>query len=122
MSDMNVEHGEPVFSPEKYKDCLVDIIHRTSLQRVIDGKKGDEITTMREAAVIQRRIQQLQDAGVDIRFIDDSLDFEAPEGQWKHHVVGGAFDKQCIADYMKSAEDGGYEELQQDPHLTLRLD
>ena len=117
---MDSENINSFFNPEQYRQNIVDIVHRDSLGRVIDGKKGSDEITIQDAARIQKHIQSLVESGIDVRFVDNELIFISPEIQ-KPVVVGGAFDKQCIADYMQSAKEQGYTPTV-DPLLSLRLD
>jgi len=117
---MDSENINSFFNPEQYRQNIVDIVHRDSLARVIEGKKGSDEITIQDAKRIQQHIQSLVEAGIDVRFIDNELIFIPPAVQ-KPVVVGGAFDKQCIGDYMQSAQEQGYSPTV-DPLLSLRLD
>ncbi len=117
---MDRENIHSFFNPEQYKNMLVDIVHRGSLDRVIQGKKGDDPITIKDAERIQKHIEDLVNAGMNVRFIDQELIFVPPEIEIPV-IVGGAFDRQCIADYIQSAQEQGYTPTV-DPILSLRLD
>lgn len=117
---MDTEQNLAFFNPERYKNVQIDIVHRNSLDRVIQGKKGSDYETIKDAERIQKHIESLIMAGLNIRFIDNELLF-IPLDTEVPIVVGGAFDKQCIADYLKSAQEQGYYPIV-DPLLSLRLD
>ncbi|HRN70960.1 MAG TPA: hypothetical protein PLS49_07315 [Candidatus Woesebacteria bacterium] len=116
---MTTEQNLSYFNPEQYKNVQIDIVHRNSLNRVIQGK-GSDYVTIKDAERIQKHIQSLIETGMDIRFIDNELLFVPPEADIPI-IVGGAFDKQCIADYLTSAQEQGYNPTV-DPILSLRLD
>lgn len=106
------------FNPEVYRGYTVDIIHPDSLQRTANGKKTKDIEGIAHAGLVLKRIAMLEKAGVDVRSIRDRLVFIPPDSRLPV-VVGGAFDGECIAEYIKSAQKIGYS-LRADPLLTLR--
>lgn len=120
---MEISHPERpqlIIDPEQYREVNVDIVHRGSLDRVVSGKKRSDITTIKEAKLIQERIARLLAAGIEIRFIDEQLIFE-PLNNNRQVVLGGAFDGQCLRDYMDSAKKQGIVPII-DSLLALRLD
>lgn len=110
---------ESFFTPEMYAGFGVDIVHRQSLERVARGQKPAELEQVRDAARILRHIQQLEEAGITLRMIEDAASFEPYPYHVKGIKVGGAFVGQCMADYSAAARKAGYE-LIQDPLLSLR--
>lgn len=111
--------SESFFTPEMYRGFGVDIVHRASLERVANGQKPAEIEQVRDAQRILRHLQALEEAGIDIRMIEDAASFEPYPVEVKAIKVGGAFVGQCMADYQEAASKAGYK-LVQDPILSLR--
>lgn len=121
MYSPDLEHGhEVVFNPEAYVGKTVDIVHRESLNRIIAGNKPASLEVAQDAGRIQQRVEALVNAGIEVRYIDGALVFEHPTSS-QPIVVGGAFDGQCIAEYVASAENQGVHPVV-DPLLALRLD
>lgn len=112
------DEAPPRLFAEAYEGALVDFVHRESLERIVSGQKPADQSTISTAKVILARIQELKDANVAIRYIDDPSVYTSPKKTYARHVAGGAFDKQCLDEYMKSARGA----VAQDPLLTLHLD
>jgi hypothetical protein len=121
MDTPDIEHRfEVVFNPEVYVGKTVDIVHRASLDRVLEGRKPASIETVQDAGRIKKRIAELEAAGIEVRYIDGALVFEHPAIA-QPVVIGGAFDGECIAEYVASAREQEVEPIV-DPLLSLRLD
>jgi hypothetical protein len=114
---------EDPFRPESYRGKTVDIVHETSLSRIIEGKKPADQSTIGDARRILLRISQLRDPElqVTLRAIEDPSVFTPPTTSDLPPILGGAFDGQCLKDYQLAAKSTGIV-LKPDPHLTLRLD
>jgi hypothetical protein len=110
---------ETGFNPEAYKGKIIDYVHPASVARTAMGKKSQEPDAIRSAQILMQRVEQLRKAGVKVRDIVDKLEFIPPE-QEGMILVGGAFEGQCIEDYLESARKKGYA-LSVDPALSLRV-
>ncbi len=96
------EYRENPFSVEQFRGKIIDIVHIESVQRVAEGKKLADISDQKQAVAVLRRIQQLQEAGIPLRYIENLNTFIQPNEfnpNQDELVVGGAFLNQCIKAY-----------------------
>lgn len=121
---MNESHERMVdpFNPETYRGKVVDIVHIQSVQRVAEGKKQAEPWDVNTAKIVLKRIDQLVQAGVTVRYIDDLNSYTPPTGvdmSSQDIVLGGAFLGQCIAEYQGTLNKNSVTS-KIDPLLTVR--
>jgi hypothetical protein len=112
--------GELLFNPEIYRDKVVDIVHIQSIERIVDGNKPSDPSVKNKAKLVARNIQQLRQANITIRDIENPSVFVPPSGQ-ELIVLGGAFVGECLQDYIETAKKAGFN-LRPDPLLSVELD
>jgi hypothetical protein len=110
-----------LFNPERYRSSLVDIVHYDSVKKVADGRKNSDISEIRTAQIVVKRVEALVKAGVNIRFIDDLQTWTKPAGfvATQPIILGGAFIGECLLAYQKTLENNGIL-YSVDPQLILR--
>lgn len=116
------EYRESPFSVEQFQGKIIDIVHLESVKRVATGKKPADISDINQAKIVLERIQQLHQAGVFLRHIDDLSEFIQPDGFRRDRdelVVGGAFLNQCIKAYTNLLDSLGIRYVVS-PLLTVR--
>lgn len=116
------EYYPELFNPELFNRHTIDIVHILSVKNVAEGKKPADISDRNQARIVLRRISELLDAGVTVRFIDEINTFTPPDGfdvASDSLILGGAFSGQCLKAYQETLDKRGVAYTTH-PLLTVR--